>query len=91
MLAKISFICAIYVSIECFIAFYKMDRGDRLCRLAKYVTSLISSVIVIYWFFRAPNEITISVFVMMLAITLFVWPVMIYRFRGDYRNRIGDK
>jgi|GEM_PF-3239817 len=91
MLARICLVCAIYVGVECFIAFYKMDGGDKLCRLAKYVAALISSAIVVYWFFKAPNQITIPVFIMMLAITLFIWPVMVYRWRGDYRNRIGDK
>lgn len=90
MLVRMSVFLAFYVGIECFIAFHKMDCGDRFCRLAKYVVSLIVAVTVIYYGFEAPEKITILVFLMMLAIALFIWPVMIYRIRGDFRNRIGD-
>jgi hypothetical protein len=91
MLAWTSLICAIYIGVECFIAFYKMDRGDRFCRFAKYVAALVSSAIVIYYSLHAPQKITIEVLVFLITIYLFIWPVMLYRFRGNYRNRIGDK
>jgi len=90
MLAWTSLICAVYIGVECFIAFYKMDRGDKFCRLAKYLAALISSVIVIYYCLRCPQKITLEVFVFLITIFLFIWPVMLYRFRGNYRNRIGD-
>lgn len=82
---------AIYICVECFIQFYKMDRGDKFCRLAKYVTAVgvgfygvVIAHAVIYqaafWVWLLPD----------VAVALFLWPTTYARATGRFKNRIGD-
>lgn len=82
---------AIYITIECFVAFYKMDVGDKLCRLAKYSCAcsvgLMGVVINVLMF---SNPICLFWLLPDIAISLFLWPTTYARFTGKFSNRIGD-
>lgn len=82
-------VLGMWVTIETFIAAYKMDGGDKLCRVLKYLCTLVSALLCIWigvnhkadWFYL----------IFMLTIALFLWPVIVYRITGRYNNRINDK
>ena len=91
MFKTVMWLFAIYICIECFVAFYKMDRGDKFCRIAKYATSAcvgmvgvgIAYVVVytpVLWLWLVPD----------IAIALFMWPTTYARATGGFKNRIGD-
>lgn len=82
---------AIYITLECFVAFWRMHQGDKFCRLAKYgmacATGLMGvalhyllSAHAVVWLWLLPN----------LSIALFLWPTTYARFTGEFKNRVGD-
>jgi hypothetical protein len=91
MFKTVMWLFAIYICVECFIQFYKMDRGDKLCRLAKYFFSVcvgfagviltqLTQYVPFIWFWIIPD----------IAIALFLWPTTYARATGSFKNRIGD-
>jgi hypothetical protein len=85
----IVFIVSIYVMLEALHAIMRMDGGDRLCRVLKYISTVIASGLVMESAYY--KSATLNEFLSILSIALFLWPTMIYRWRGEYRNRVGDK
>jgi fatty acid desaturase len=92
MQAVIFWFFAIYIATECFICFYRMHKGDKFCRLAKYFFALATALLalalhyllnahVAVWFWLVPN----------CAVALFLWPTTYARLTGQYKNRIGDR
>lgn len=82
---------AIYITIECFAAFYKMHLGDKLCRLAKYGFACSVGLLgVIFNVGMNSNPICLIWLIPNIAISLFLWPTTYARFTGKFRNRIGD-
>jgi hypothetical protein len=82
---------AIYITIETFVQFSKMDKGDKVCRLFKYISYMLVALIGagigfvykvedIMWVWLAPNA----------AIALTLWPTTYARATGQFKNRIGD-
>jgi hypothetical protein len=82
---------AIYICVECFVQFYKMDRGDKLCRLVKYAMSVAVPFLGVgiahklhyqpaFWVWLVPD----------FAVALFLWPTTYARFTGRFKNRVGD-
>lgn len=92
MLTLIHWLFAIYIAVECFLCFYRMDRGDRFCRLAKYVVAVVVPFFGLGMCYLQQGLEFIAWWLMPdLAIALFLWPTTYARFTGGFKNRIGDK
>lgn len=99
MLTLAHWLFAIYIAVECFICFDRMNRGDRFCRMAKYTIAVIVPFIGLALCYILPLIIPIKIIVNLalaiwlipsLAISLFLWPTTYARFTGGFKNRIGD-
>lgn len=79
----------LWVIVESFIAADKMDKGDRLCRMMKYGATCAAGFqgVALGWLNLA--NWTHAIF--LIALGLFLWPTVLYRFRGEYRNRVNDQ
>lgn len=81
----------LYIITECFICFWRMHRGDKVCRLAKYVLAAIVPSIGIGIYLFCPVKLMAALWLFAdLAIALFFWPTTYARFTGGFKNRIGD-
>ena len=81
----------IYICTECFIAFYKMDRGDKACRLGKYLASALVGCMGVGIAYAVHYHPALWVWVVPdIAIALFLWPTTYARATGRFQNRIGD-
>jgi hypothetical protein len=81
-------ILGFWIIVEAFIAADKMQSGDRLCRLLKYTFTLFSGLISIYLGINKKGDLT-HLF-MLISISLFIWPVILYRLSGRFKNRVSD-
>ncbi len=91
MQSIIMWLFAIYISLECFVCFYKMHLGDKICRLAKYAFAcLVGLVGVCLHYILAGHSFVWVWIIPNLAIALFLWPTTYARFTGKFNNRIGD-
>lgn len=81
-------VIGMWVIIESFVAADKMDKGDKASRLAKYGFACASGIIGVLLGWLDVAHWTHAV--MLVAVGLFLWPVVRYRLFGKYRNRIGD-
>jgi hypothetical protein len=87
----IFWIFALYIGIECFVAFYKMHWGDKFCRLAKYSFACSVGLLgVVFNVLMLSNPICLIWLVPDIAISLFLWPTTYSRFAGKFENRMGD-
>lgn len=67
----------------------QMDKFDRLCRFLKYVFTCVSGALALAF---AIARLTMpAMLITTFALVLFLWPTVLYFFRGEYRNRLGDK
>lgn len=82
-------VIALYVVLESVHAMMRMDGGDKLCRVLKYIFTALSGFVVIQHSWR--GAVTTGEFYLIFSLALFLWPTMLYRIRGEYRNRINDK
>lgn len=82
-------VIALYVLLESLHAMMRMDGGDKACRVLKYLFTALSGAIVIQHTWR--GVVTIAEFYLIFSLALFLWPTMLYRIRGEYRNRVNDK
>lgn len=80
-----------YISAECFAAFWRMDGGDKFCRLAKYLIALTVPIVGLVVVYIKPNCILGWWLLPDVAVALFLWPTTYARFTGGFKNRIGDK
>lgn len=83
---------AIYIIIEAFLCYYRMHKGDVLCRLLKYTAAAVVPCIGIgFYVFKFSSEVVTWWLVPDFAIALFFWPTTYARFTGGFKNRIGDR
>ncbi len=85
------FVFALYITLECFAAFYKMHLGDKLCRLAKYSAACLVGLLgVVFNVQMQSNPVCLIWLIPDTAIALFLWPTTYARLTGQFKNRIGD-
>ena len=82
----IAILLGLYLLGEAIAAASLMDRGDRLCRVSKY---LLVAIIGLWLVFEAKQADTWHL-VMASALALFVWPKMVDRIRNIFDQLIGD-
>jgi hypothetical protein len=81
----------VYITTESFICFWRMDNGDRLCRVLKYSLSALVPAIGLGLLYLKPDKVLIVLWLIPdVAIALFFWPTTYARFTGQFKNRIGD-
>jgi len=81
----------VYIVIECCICFWRMHRGDKWCRLAKYVTAAVVPSMGVGIYLLCPFKILSALWLVPdLFVALFFWPTTYARFNGGFKNRIGD-
>lgn len=78
------FVIGAYCVLESISAAADMDRGDRYCRVAKFLFSLVSGAYAAYT--AATVGATIWTLVQILAVALAIWPRMIFRLFGGQRE-----
>jgi hypothetical protein len=79
----------VFIILICIYMALPMDRGDRLCRVLKYGFTCACGFLAVAF---ALARLTIPVMLIStFAVALFLWPTVLYFFRGEYRNRIGDR
>jgi len=92
MLILIHWLFAVYITTECFLCFYRMDRGDKFCRLFKYVLAVSVPFFGLAMCYLQPNmPHKMDWLLADLSIALFLWPTTYARFTGGFKNRIGDR
>jgi hypothetical protein len=80
----------IYISVEVFIVFYKMDGGDKVCRMAKYTGALLVAYTGIAIGYSTKNPYEWVWLIPDLTVALFVWPATYARWKGRYQRRRED-
>lgn len=92
MLALLLILFWLYIVTECFICFWRMHRGDKLCRLAKYVMACVVPSAGICIFLLCKVKFMAALWLIPdIALALFFWPTTYARFTGGFKNRIGDR
>lgn len=81
----IAILLGLYLLGEAIAAASLMDRGDRLCRVAKY---LLVAVIGLWLIFESKQVDTWHL-TMGAALALFVWPKMVTRIQQLFEQLIG--
>jgi len=82
---------AIYITLECFAAFYKMHLGDKICRLGKYGMAMLVGLLGVCFNAVLQADVVCLIWLVPdLAISLWLWPTTYARFTGQFKNRIGD-
>lgn len=74
----------IYCVLESVSAAAEMHKGDRFCRLAKYLLAGASGLYVIS--IAMHSEASIGMLILIAAVALGLWPRMVYRITGGRRN-----
>jgi len=77
-------IVGIYCLLESISAASDMHKGDRLCRLGKYLLAGASGLYLILKGFS--GHATWGMLLLSAAIALGIWPRMVYRVMGGRRN-----
>ena len=73
-----------YCVLESISAAADMHKGDRFCRLAKYLLAGASGLYVIS--VVAHSSASIGMLILITAVALGLWPRMVYRITGGRRN-----
>lgn len=84
MLNALVIILGLYCVLESISASAAMHKGDRLCRLAKFLGAGISGLFAIRIGLLGIANFT--TFVMIASIALGVWPRMVFRITGGQRE-----
>jgi len=74
----------IYCVLESVSAAAEMHKGDRFCRLAKYLLAGSSGLYVIS--VAMHSAASIGMLILITAVALGLWPRMVYRITGGRRN-----
>lgn len=74
----------IYCVIESVSAAAEMHKGDRFCRLAKYLFAGASGLYVIS--IALHSSANVGMLILITAVALGLWPRMVYRITGGRRN-----
>lgn len=85
----LAWMLGLFIVIESFCAFYKMDNGDKLCRILKYSLGMAVGLVGI-WFAHF-DKVTWVWILAQSAIALYMWPTTYARFTGRFRNRVNDR
>ena len=86
MVQIIAIVIGLYLLGEAIAAASLMERGDRLCRIGKY---LLVAIIGLWLIFDSRQADTWHI-VMASALALFVWPKMRDRIEHFFDQLIGD-
>lgn len=78
------FVIGLYCVLESVSAAAEMHKGDRFCRLAKYLLAGASGLYVIS--IALHSSASVGVLILITAIALGLWPRMVYRITGGRRN-----
>jgi hypothetical protein len=78
------FLVGFYCLLESVSAAADMHKGDRLCRLGKYMLAGASGLYVMSIAMR--NDANIGILILISAVALGLWPRMVYRITGGRRN-----
>ena len=74
-----------YCALESVAAAAEMHKGDRLCRIGKY---LLSGVTGLYAFYEGIHGgATWQLIMLQSAVALGVWPRMVFRINGERRGK----
>jgi len=73
-----------YCLLESLSAAADMHKGDRFCRLAKYLLAGTSGLYVILVVVH--SSASIGLLILITAVALGLWPRMVYRITGGRRN-----
>lgn len=79
----------VFIIVICTYMAIQMDRGDRLCRFLKYGFTCASGGLALA--FALAKLTILAMLISTFALALFLWPTVLYWFRGEYRNRVGDR
>lgn len=79
----------IFIILICVYMAIQMDNGERLCRFLKYVVTCASGALALA--FSLAKLTLPAMLITTFALVLFLWPTVLYFFRGEYRNRLGDR
>jgi uncharacterized membrane protein len=80
----IVFLIGLYCVLESISAAAEMHKGDRFCRLAKYLLAGASGLYVIS--VAVHSAASIGMLILITAVALGLWPRMVYRLTGGRRN-----
>lgn len=91
MQAFIFWLFALYITLECFAAFYKMHLGDSICRMSKYGMAMLVGLLGVSFNTVLESDLICLIWLVPdIAISLWLWPTTYARFTGQFKNRIGD-
>lgn len=82
-------VMGLFIVLICIYQAIEMHNGDRLCRFLKYVTTCAVGALSIAFAFAGLTMP--AMLISTAALALFLWPTVIYFYRGEYRNRVNDK
>lgn len=86
MVQIIAIIIGLYLLGEAIAAASQMERGDRFCRLSKYLLLAIVGLALIF----ESKSVDTWHLVMAITLALFVWPKMKARIEHTFEILIGD-
>lgn len=78
------FLIGLYCVLESISAAADMHKGDRFCRLTKYLLAGASGIYVI--FVAVHFAASVGMLILITAVALGLWPRMVYRLTGGRRN-----
>ncbi len=93
MINVLSMMLGPYILLEAIKAMADMDGGDRVCRVAKYVLSATSGLMLAWYGWRGSVDwLHVS---LAASLALFAWPKMVSRvrhiFKFDRRSRLDRR
>lgn len=89
MIPLLLFILGMYIAAESLQAAKLMDRGDRLCRLMKYLGTAIAGCYGMY--ISVTSAWVWQDLIWAITLALWVWPKMLRRLGFRDRRRAGDR
>lgn len=89
MIPTILFVLGFYVFCESLQAANLMDRGDRLCRIMKYLGTAIAGCYAMY--ISVTSAWAWQDLIWAITLSLWVWPKMLRRFGFRDRRRSSDR